>query len=205
VNKLGRPWTFVSPGVSIKPYPSGSLTHPGMSEMLRLIRANKITPEQVVSVDVGTNRNMPNALIHHQPTDSLQAKFSMEFCMAVLLLYGRAELQEFTDEIVNRPEVKAMIGRVRFGENPEAEKAGYDKMTTIIKIQLKDGRVVTGRADFGKGSPANPMTYAEVAEKFTGCAAFAKWSQVQTRAIIEMVSALQDLHDVRDLALLCRR
>src|SRR5450631_3162576 len=121
VNKLGRPWTFVSPGVSIKPYPSGSLTHPGMSEMLRLIRANKITPEQVVSVDVGTNRNMPNALIHHQPTDSLQAKFSMEFCMAVLLLYGRAGLQEFTDEVVNRPEVKAMIGRVRFGENPEAE------------------------------------------------------------------------------------
>jgi 2-methylcitrate dehydratase PrpD len=205
VNKLGRPWTFVSPGVSIKPYPSGSLTHPGMSEMLRLIRANKITPEQVVSVDVGTNRNMPNALIHHQPTDSLQAKFSMEFCMAVLLLYGRAGLQEFTDEVVNRPEVKAMIGRVQFGEDSEAEKAGYDKMTTIIKIQLKDGRVVTGRADFGKGSPANPMSYAEVAEKFTGCAAFAKWSEVQTRAIVEMVRVLQDVHDVRELALLCRR
>src|SRR6266849_8921835 len=38
-NKLGNPWTFRSPGVSIKPFPSGSLTHPGMTEMLRLIRA----------------------------------------------------------------------------------------------------------------------------------------------------------------------
>src|SRR5260221_14427515 len=126
---------------------------------------------------------MPNALIHHQPTNSLQAKFSMEFCMAVLLLYGRAGLGEFTDEVVNRPEVQAMIRRVRFGEDPEAERAGYDKMTTIIKIHLKGGRVVTGRADFGKGSPANPMSYAEVTEKFSGCAAFAKWTEGKTRAI----------------------
>jgi 2-methylcitrate dehydratase PrpD len=29
-NKLGNPWTFASPGVSIKPFPSGSLTHPAM-------------------------------------------------------------------------------------------------------------------------------------------------------------------------------
>src|SRR3546814_19402405 len=35
--KLGAPWTFAQPGVSIKPHPSGSLTHPGMTEMLRLI------------------------------------------------------------------------------------------------------------------------------------------------------------------------
>src|SRR5690606_24254522 len=34
--KLGNPWPFDSPGVSIKPHPSGSLTHPAMTEMLRL-------------------------------------------------------------------------------------------------------------------------------------------------------------------------
>ena len=39
--KLGKPWTFADPGVSIKPHPSGSLTHPGMTEMLRLIRAQR--------------------------------------------------------------------------------------------------------------------------------------------------------------------
>ncbi|MGA0865543.1 MAG: MmgE/PrpD family protein, partial [Burkholderiaceae bacterium] len=83
---LGKPWTFASPGVSIKPHPSGSLTHPGMTEMLRLIKEHGIKADQVVSVKVGTNHNMPNALIHHRPTNELQAKFSMEFCMAILLL-----------------------------------------------------------------------------------------------------------------------
>jgi 2-methylcitrate dehydratase PrpD len=84
--KLGAPWTFATPGVSIKPHPSGSLTHPGMTKMLELIRQHDIRPKQVASVKVGTNQNMPNALIHHRPTTELQAKFSMEFCMAILLL-----------------------------------------------------------------------------------------------------------------------
>jgi 2-methylcitrate dehydratase PrpD len=89
MDRLGKPWTFVSPGVSIKPFPSGSLTHPGMTEMLRLIAENHIVGDQVDHVQVGANKNNLNALIHHRPTDSLQAKFSMEFCLAALLLYGK--------------------------------------------------------------------------------------------------------------------
>ena len=69
----------------------------------------------MVKVKVGTNSNMPNALIHHRPTDELQAKFRMEFCMAILLLERRAGLAEFTDETVHRPDVKAMIEKVDFG------------------------------------------------------------------------------------------
>src|SRR3546814_7682359 len=76
-----------------------------------------------------------------------------------------SDLPEFTDEVVGRPDVKAMVEKVNFYVSEEAEKAGYDKMTTIIDIHLKDGRKVSGRADFGKGSPANPMTYDEVADK----------------------------------------
>jgi 2-methylcitrate dehydratase PrpD len=198
-NKLATPWTFRSPGVSIKPYPSGSLTHPGMTEMAHLIREHAIRPEQVEHVDVGTNRNMPNALIHHQPKTGLQAKFSMEFCMAVLLLHRTAGLSEFTDSVPNRPEVRDMIARVHFGVHPEAEAAGYNKMTTILDIHLKDGRTISGRADFGKGSPANPMTFDEVARKFHDCAAFARWPRDKADQIVAMVSKLENLPDVRSL------
>jgi len=170
--------------------------------MLEIILANDIKPEDVEKVDVGTNHNMPNALIHHRPTNELQAKFSMEFCMAILLLERRGGLPEFTDEVVNRPDVKAMIERVNFGVHPEAEAAGYDKMTTIIDIHLKDGRVISGRADFGKGSPANPMSYDEVADKFRGCAEFARWPQAKTEDIVETVRSLENLRSVRELTAL---
>jgi 2-methylcitrate dehydratase PrpD len=203
--KLGNPWCFAEPGVSIKPHPSGSLTHPGMTMMLSLITQHDIRPDQVASVKVGTNQNMPNALIHHRPTTELQAKFSMEFCMAILLLERKAGLPEFTDEIVNRPDVQAMIQKVDFGVHPEAEAAGYDKMTTIIEIALKDGRMVSGRADFGKGSPANPMSYDEAADKFRECAAFSRWPRQKAEQVIEAVRGLEALDDVRQLTALVSR
>jgi 2-methylcitrate dehydratase PrpD len=199
VHKLGNPWTFRSPGISIKPHPSGSLTHPAMTELLRLIRTEKIDARRVERVDVGTNRNMPNALIHHHPKTGLEAKFSMEFCMAALLLYGKAGLAEFSDEVVNRPEVQNTIERIHFGVNPVAEAAGYNKMTTIIEIRLQDGRTIGGRADFAKGSPAIPMSYAEVADKFLDCAAFAKWPPERAKATVELVRGLESLSDVRKL------
>jgi len=202
VDRLGKPWTFQNPGVSIKPFPSGSLTHPGMTELLRLVRANSIRATDVERIEVGTSRNMPNTLIHHRPTNGLQAKFSMEFCMVIILLDGTADLTKFTDAVVNRPDVQEMIRRVRFYADPEAEKAGYDKMTTIIKIIMKDGRTITGSADFGKGSPSNPMSYDEVAEKFQGCAAFAEWPAAKATQVIDLVRNLEDLSDVRGLTAL---
>ncbi|MGE0652863.1 MAG: MmgE/PrpD family protein [Alphaproteobacteria bacterium] len=200
--KLGAPWTFAEPGISIKPHPSGSLTHPGMTEMRSLIAKHDIRPDDVVAVKVGTNRNMPNALIHHRPTDELQAKFSMEFCMAILLLERKAGLAEFNDETVNRADVKAMIERIDFGVHPEAEAAGYDKMTTIIEIVLKDGHMIEGRADFGKGSPANPMSFDEVADKFLDCAAFAGHPADRARAMVDRVRDLENVAQMGELTAL---
>jgi 2-methylcitrate dehydratase PrpD len=197
--KLGAPWTFAMPGVSIKPHPSGSLTHPGMGLMLDLIRKHDIKPAQVAKVKVGTNRHMPNALIHHRPTDELQAKFSMEFCMAILLLERKAGLAEFTDKVVNRPDVRKMIEKIEFGVHPEAEAAGYEKMTTIIDIELADGRRIGGRADFGKGSPANPMSDEELSGKFRECAAWGKLPQASADKLVHMVFNLEKLKSIREL------
>jgi 2-methylcitrate dehydratase PrpD len=193
VGKLGAPWTFDSPGISIKPHPSGSLTHPGMTEMLRLILDHDIRPDQVARVRVGTNSNMPNALIHHRPRNELQAKFSMEFCMAILLIARRAGLNEFTDEVVLRPDVQRVIERIDFVVDDRAEAAGYHKMTTYLDIELVDGRHISGMADFGKGSPDQPMTYDDVAKKFLECAEYARWNRSRAEDVVSMIRDLEDV------------
>jgi len=202
VDRLGKPWTLQNPGVSIKPFPSGSLTHPGMTELLRLIHEKSIHAADVERVDVGANRNMESTLLHHRPKTGLQAKFSMEFCMAILLLDGKADQTKYTDAVANRDDVQKMVERIHFYVDPEAEAAGYDKMTTILKITLKDGRTISGRAAFGKGSPVNPMSYDEVADKFRGCAAFAEWPTAKANQVIELVRKLEDVPDVRTLTAL---
>ncbi len=202
---LGKPWTFASPGVSIKPHPSGSLTHPGMAVMIDLIRCHDLKPDRVKRVRVGTNHNMPNALIHHRPLNELQAKFSMEFCMAILLIERKAGLDQFTDAVVNRADVQALIERVDFGVHPDAEAAGFDKMTTIIDVDLVDGTTVRGAADFGKGSPANPMSDDELAEKFTQCAQWSGFDASHARGMLDVLWRIDTLADVRELTSLLRR
>src|SRR6202790_1259766 len=200
VGRFGKPWTLASPGVSIKPHPSGSLSHPAMGEMLRLIRENDIKPGEVEKVDLGANHAMLTSLLHHRPTTGLQGKFSMEYCLSILLLDRKAGLIEFQDASVQRADVQEMIKRVNFYIDPEAENAGLDKMTSILRIHMKNGKVFSGRAEFAKGSPANPMSYDEVAEKFKGCAEFVKWPAAKTQSIIQSVKSLENLADVSKLA-----
>jgi 2-methylcitrate dehydratase PrpD len=198
--RLGRPWTFETPGVSIKPHPSGSLSHPAMGELLRLIRQHDIKPADVERVDIGGNHGMTTSLLHHRPTTGLQGKFSMEFCLSILLLERKAGLTEYTDAVVQRTDVQDMIGKVHFYVDPEAENAGLDKMTSLLTVRLKDGRLISGRAEFAKGSPANPMSPDEVADKFRGCAAFAKWPTAKAEAVVLFVRSLESAADVSRLA-----
>src|SRR5262249_22442640 len=156
------------------------------------VREHNIRAMDVEKVDMGGNSGMMGALLHHRPTNALQAKFSMEFCMAILLLDRKAGLTEFTDTVVRRKDVQEMIPRVNFYVDPDAEKAGLNKMTSILRIHTKTGQTISGRAEFAKGHPANPMSYEEEADKFRGCAEFAKWPAAKAESVIQIVKNLEN-------------
>ncbi len=207
VNRLGNPWMFASPGDLIKRFPCGTIQQPIMDAMLRLISQNSIAAAEVESVEVGGNQSNYNTLFRHRPTTGLEAKFSMEFAVSILLLERKAGLTQFTDAVVQRPDVQDMVRRVKFYVDPEFNKRGGhgDSLQSllvegsIIKIHMKDGRVVSGRTEAAKGSPENPMTYEEVADKFRGNAEFAKWPAQKAESVIELVKSLESAPDVSRL------
>jgi 2-methylcitrate dehydratase PrpD len=164
--QLGSPWTFSEPGVSIKPYPSGSLTHPAMCALADIVTGQDIKPADIARLYVGTNRHMPTALIHHRPGNALQAKFSMEYCLAVTAIERTPGLADFTDERVERPDVQDLLQRVEFAVDPEADAAGYNTMYSIVRVSLASGATVEERREFGLGSPQYPMSDAQVRDKF---------------------------------------
>jgi 2-methylcitrate dehydratase PrpD len=188
LNRLGKPWTFISPGVLIKRFPCGTIQQPTMDSILRMIQANNITASEVDKVEVGGSRLDVDTLFHHQPQRGLEAKFSMEFCVGILLLERKATLSQFTDAVVQRSDVQGMIRRVAFLVDPEIEKTG----STFLRVQMRDGRVFSDRPQYAKGSPENPMTYEEVADKFRTCAEFAKWPSKKSESIIQFVKHLEE-------------
>jgi 2-methylcitrate dehydratase PrpD len=165
-DRLGSPWTFRAPGISIKPFPSGSLTHPAMCALADLVTSYDIKPADITRIAVGTNRHMPNALIHHRPADALQAKFSMEYCLAVTAIERTPGLADFTDERVGRPDVQDLLRRVEFAVDPEADAAGYNTMDSIVRVTVADGATFTERRQFATGSPQHPMSAEQLLGKF---------------------------------------
>ena len=73
----------------------------------------------------------------------------------------------------------------------------------VLKIQLKDGRVLAARTEPAKGSPRIPTTYDEVADKFRTNAEFAKWPTQKAESIIALVKSLESAptHDLLAAAL----
>ena len=198
VNRLGHPWMFASPGDLIKRFPCGTIQQPVMDATLRLIAQHGIKATEVARVDVGGNQSNVNTLFRHKPTTGLEAKFSMEFAVAILLVDGKAGLGQFTDASVQRPAVQDLIARITFHSDPEFDRLGKEggfqavlEEPMGIRVQLKDGRVLSTRTEPAKGSPRNPMTYDEVADKFRTNAEFARWPTAKTEAIITLVSSLE--------------
>lgn len=197
-NCLGAPWAITDPGAWIKPYPSGSLTHPAMTLLSDLMSEHGFSAKNVQGIRVITNQRLASTLIHSRPHDAKQARFSMPFCLAVLLVEGRAGLPEFTDAVVNRPDIKSMIERITY-DSYETVEPGYSNVTSFLEVQLADGTIHKGRADFARGSTESPMSYQDVAEKFEGCAAAANWPADKTSDIIDLVSRIEKLENVRAL------
>ncbi|MGH2453701.1 MAG: MmgE/PrpD family protein [bacterium] len=196
--KLGRPYFFQEPGISIKPYPSGSLSHPAQDVLLALVRAHDLRPEDIDRIDVGTNSYVPNALIHTHPQTALEGKFSLQFGMAIGVLERRAGIAQFVDAKVRDPRTQALMARVHVHVDPEIEALGYNEMRMTVAITLRDGRRLSGRADAAKGHPRTPMSRSDLREKFMDCATLVM-PEAQATLALQRLWAIRTLARVSDL------
>ncbi|MGH2735410.1 MAG: MmgE/PrpD family protein [Actinomycetota bacterium] len=196
--RLGSPFFLEEPGVSIKPYPSGSLSHPGQDAVLDLVSEHDIRPEDVEEAVAGTNSAMPNALIYALPQTSLEAKFSFPFFLAIAILRRKVGIEEFRDEVVRSPEVQEMMKRCHHVVDEEIDARGFQHMDTRITIRLKDGRVVEAVESFATGHPNKPMSREQLQGKFFECADLAI-DRDRARLAADMIWRLDELEHVGKL------
>ena len=173
--------------------------HPAMKVLTRMRQERSLTPDAIRQVRIRTNSKIANILLHNQARDWLEAKFSMPFCCAAVLLRGRAGLNEFNDDFVRSPEVREMMQKIDYRAYDKIEP-GYTNTTTLIELELTDGSVLKERVDFPKGSPQDPMSFEEVADKFRECAEYAAWPSAAAEEAIGLVRNLEKLDDASKLA-----
>ncbi len=196
VGALGNPPSIVSPGVSLKPYPCGSLGHPSMDAMLKLVETHDVKSEQVRAVRFRAGSNILNPLRYPTANSELEAKFCPAFMMASLVLRRKAGIHEFTDEFVRSAPVQEMMKKVTTVRDAKIEARGFDRMRSIIEVDLTDGRTLVEEADERyRGGPEKPFTREELHGKFADCASLV----LQPSAITDTLERLETLEQVSNI------
>ncbi len=203
VGKMGNPYSIVNPGASIKMYPCGSLGQPSMDAMLEIVVGEHLKPEDVREVRLRAGPNILEPLRYERPVDELQAKFSLQFGLACILVRRRAGLREYTPEFLNSQEMREAMEKVKTVLDPEVASMGTDKMRSIVEVELRDGRVLRKLADTARGTPEKPLKDVEIDDKFRQCAGFVL-DEKRIVQVLDLTRNLDLIPDIKQLTLLLR-
>jgi 2-methylcitrate dehydratase PrpD len=196
LSTLGAPWKILTTGVAVKPYPSCACTHSIIDAARELRQAHALRPADITEVTVGVHASVPKILIHANPRTGLEAKFSGQFAAAAALVEDRMDMRTFTDEKAQDPAIRAVLPRVRMVVDPEIPGDLERHMWSRVRVRLADGRTLEIGPRQVPGHPGNPLTAAQLREKFEGCAGVVLAPQ-RTEAVREMIETLDTCPDLR--------
>ena len=147
---------------SYKPFACGIVIHPSIDACAQL-RAQGVTPAQVERIELKVHSLVLELTGKKEPADGLQAKFSVFHGCAAGLTFGYAAEDEFSDAVVNRPDMVALRRKVVATVDDSIDEASAD-----VTAVLTDGRRVHVFVKHAIGSLQNPMTDSQLEGKFHG-------------------------------------
>jgi 2-methylcitrate dehydratase PrpD len=189
IGGFGTHW--VTETLAFKPYPCGTMIHPYIDCARRLgarLSADDVV-EMVCEVGEGTVHRLWDPLPAKQkPANGYAGKFSSPYCIATGFLRGNVGLGDFSDAAVRDPKVLALAARVRYVVDPNNP---YPKnFTGHIRATLRDGTVVEERQPYMRGGVQEPLTTADVEDKFRLNVQHGGWASERAAAVLPLLHGL---------------
>ena len=202
IHDLGQRWEILDTGITVKLYPSCAGTHPTLDALLDLLAQHHFTADEVERIDIDVDPIVPTILLYARPASALEAKFSMPFCAAAAVVFGRVGVDTFDgafDGVRLRDErVDSMMARVTMRVNDTIGQGKPALTEARVHVTLRDGRTLVKDAHGARGYPANPASAAELAGKFLACAAPAIGERHATHAL-SLLGAVGELSNIEEL------
>ena len=167
---LGNPHVIETVGLAPKIHPCCGSTHKSLDNLLDLKAQHDFQTEDVESMHTYVNTSNVRNLCFDDPQNEMEARFSMQYCMAVALKIGFLSLQDFTPDAVHRPEIRALIPLTTMDATPpEAELNPAGEYVHELTVTLKSGAVLKATRTSAKGTIGDPLIDAERRRKFDDC------------------------------------
>ena len=138
--------------------------------MLALVKESTFSPGEVKRIECHTPPMVRDILVYSKPQSGLEGKFSLEYCMAAVIVDKELSLRQFTDEKVTAPVARELTAKVALNFLDVNKGQSLLNIPQAVKVILNDGRELFKEVQWPKGYAQNPMTWLEVTDKFTDCA-----------------------------------
>src|SRR5882762_7115597 len=166
IGDFGSRW--VAETLAFKLYPCGTMTHPYIDCARRLAErglAAADIKEMICEVGEGTVHRLWEPLADKQrPPNGYGAKFSTPYCIAAGFVRGHLGLDAFGDDAVRDERLRSLAAKVRYEIDPDNPYP--DEFTGHVRARLKDGRTVEERQGHLRGGRNEPLSRADIEEKF---------------------------------------
>ena len=202
LSKWAAPFDIVEPAIGIKQYPCCASTHPAIDAMIDLVDLEGLTPEMVKHIDSWTHPSRLRHTNRPDPQSPLDAKFSVQYCVARALMHGKVVMQHFDEGAYLDKDARALMQRVTAAPHPEMREESSDRLGAEIRVELKDGRVLSRRVACARGRGAqSPLPADKLKVKFESCAAMVLPSDrvAALYAALESIESLKSMRQFTDL------
>src|SRR5213083_1016365 len=168
---LGDSWRITQCGM--KAFPTEALTHTPISAVLDLVKTNDLKPHQVEKVQIRSLARAADILSDpskYDPHTKETADHSLPYVIAAAIVDRQVTPAQFEMKKIMDPAIRAQLKKVEVVADPEIEKVFPALQRVIVNITTTDGRTFSKQLDYPKGDPRNPLSDAEIEEKFSALA-----------------------------------
>jgi len=200
IEGLGKGWVIRKS--CIKPHASCRFTHSSADAALAIVQQREINPDEIERIKVITD-TVPYQLNRGPtPQDAIDARFSIPFAVATVLLRKRfITIEDFEDIKLKDDSIRDLAMKVEVTLDKDLDRLypepplGRGFRTAIMEIQFKDGTRISKRVDYPKGDPNNPLSWGEVELKFRNQAQRVITPK-QTDRIINLIHNVEELDNI---------
>ena len=197
----GKDLQFKITECSIKRFPLGQYSQTVVQAALE-VREQLADVSDIAEINVSTLQTAVNIMASDpekwRPTNRETADHSIPYTAAVALMYGEVGEQHFDDEYLQNQALLDLVAKVKVSVSEEANRRVPEAMLSKVEVITESGQRYSSDVDYHKGHYKNPLTDAEVEEKFRSLAA-GVIPDARTNGLLGRLWQLEEVAHVNEL------
>jgi 2-methylcitrate dehydratase len=200
---LSKSWRILECGM--KAFPVEALIHAPLTATFKLLRENNLKADDVKEIRIESIARAADILSDpskYEPKNKETADHSLPYCITSAMVYNQVSPRQFEQDAIDDPRIMANIRKVKVTARPDFEKLFPAQQANHVTVVTNAGASHELRVNFPKGDPRDPMTLAEISEKFNALAA-PIMTEKRRQEIYDAIDNLDKLNNSADFMALC--